>query len=77
MIGWSVDRQWRLAHAGKERSQDLRRRQLDPRDRGQIGIADTRLGEADHLPALGLGLQMGNLNGAIDRADADRAVAPG
>ena len=77
IIGWRIDRQWRLRHAAKQRSQDLRRRQLDPGDRKKPDIAepvaDARLGEA----GLVLGLQMGDPDGAIDCADADRAVAPG
>ncbi len=79
MIGRRVDRQRCLGHAAKQRSQDLRRRQFDPGDRVGLGIAeliaDVRLGEAIH--PLGLGLQMGDPHGAIDRADADRAIAPG
>jgi hypothetical protein len=76
MIGRRVDRQRCLGHAAKPRSQDLRRWQLDPGDRGGPGIAYTRQGEADHPLGLGLGLQMGDPHGAIDCADADRAVAP-
>ena len=75
MIGRRVDRQRCLEHAAKQRSQDLRRGQFDPGDLVQIGIAYTWLGEAGH--PLGLGLQMGDPHGAIDRADADRAIAPG
>src|ERR1019366_7393525 len=84
MSGRRVDRQMRLGHAAKQRSQDLRRRQLDPGDQAELGIAELaaypRLDEAaGHLLSLGivLGLQMGDPDSAIDRADADRAVAPG
>jgi hypothetical protein len=68
-----VDRQRCFGHAAKQRSQDLRRRQFDPGDRVLLGIAEL----VTHVRSgLGLGLQMGDPHGAIDRADADRAVAP-
>ena len=65
IVVWRVDRQWRLRHTAK-RSQDLRRRQLDPRDIARLGKAN-----------LVLGLQMGDPDSAIDCADADCAVASG
>ena len=84
MIGRCIDRQRRLGHAAKQRSQDPRRRQFDPGDQAELRIAELaaypRLDEAaGHLRSFGLvlGFQMGDPDCAIDGADADRAVAPG
>ena len=40
MTGRRVDRQRRLGHAAKQRSQDLRRWQFDPGDQAELGIAE-------------------------------------
>ena len=82
MIVRRVDWQRRLGHAAKRRPQHLRRGQFDPGDRAELHIAklaaEARPGKvASRLRRAGiaLGLQMGNPDRAIDRADADRAVA--
>ena len=40
MIGRRVDWQMCLGHAAKQRSQDLRRWQLDPGDQAELGITE-------------------------------------
>ncbi len=65
VIGGRIDGQRCLGHAAKQWPQHLRRRQFDPG------------GGIEHTIRRLLGLQMGDPDGAIDGADADRAIAPG
>lgn len=84
MIVGRVDRQRRLRHAAQRRPQHLRRRQFYLGDRALLGVAKLAArAQAGEIASrrtragIALGFQVGNPDRAIDRADADRAVAFG
>ena len=82
MVVRRIDSEWRFGRVAKERTQHLSSRQFDSGSGAELFsasfAADADLSQAADIPLrlIALRLQMGNPNGAIDGADADRAVTP-